>query len=90
MEIEKSSLENINLKKEIIVDIREHYLFERGHINNAINIPLRLLREMPEKYLSINKIYYLICETGFNSKKLSKLLNSKGYTTYSIKNGYSN
>ena len=76
-------LENINL-----IDIREHYLYERGHIKNAINIPLRVLRTMPEKYLSFDKTYYLICETGFNSKRLSILLNNKGYHTYSIKFGY--
>ena len=76
-------LDNIN-----IIDIREHYLYERGHIKNSINIPLRVLRTMPDKYLSFDKIYYLICETGFSSKRLSKLLNDKVYHTYSIKNGY--
>ena len=76
-------LENINL-----IDIREHYLYERGHIKNAINIPLRVLRTMPEKYLSFDKTYYFICETGVNSKRLSTILNNKGYYTYSIKNGY--
>ena len=42
------------------------------------------------KYLSFDKTYYLICETGFNSKRLSTILNNKGYHTYSIKNGYEN
>ena len=76
-------LDNLN-----IIDIREHYLYERGHLKNSINIPLRVLRTIPDKYLSYNKTYYLICETGFNSKRLSLLLNNKGYHTYSIKFGY--
>ena len=76
-------LNNIN-----IIDIREHYLYERSHLKNAKNIPLRVLRTMPDKYLSKDITYYLICETGFNSKRLSKILNDKGYHTYSIKNGY--
>lgn len=76
-------LENPN-----IIDIREHYLYERSHLKNSINIPLRVLRTMPDKYLSFNKTYYLICETGFNSKRLSTILNNKGYHTYSIKSGY--
>ena len=76
-------LDNIN-----IIDIREHYLYERGHLKGSINIPLRVLRTMPEKYLSFDKTYYLICETGFNSKRLSIVLNNKGYHTYSIKSGY--
>ena len=71
-----------------IIDIRDHYLYERGHLKGSINIPLRVLRTMPEKYLSIDKTYYLICETGFTSKRLSNILNTKGYHTYSIKSGY--
>lgn len=76
-------LDNIN-----IIDIREHYLYERGHLKRAKNIPLRVLRTMPSKYLSYDKTYYLICESGFNSKRLSDILNKKGYHTYSIKDGY--
>ena len=86
MEIEYEDikyLENIN-----IIDIRDHYLYERGHIKGSKNIPLRVLKTMPEKYLSIDEAYYLICETGFNSKRLSGILNNKGYHTYSIKKGY--
>ena len=71
-----------------IIDIREHYLYERSHLKNSINIPLRVLRTMPDKYLSFDKTYCLICETGFNSKRLSTILNNKGYHTYSIKSGY--
>ena len=48
-------LDNIN-----IIDIREHYLYERGHLKASINIPLRVLRTMPEKYLSIDKTYYFV------------------------------
>lgn len=80
---EIKNLDNIN-----VIDIREHYLYERGHLKNAKNIPLRVLRMMPDKYLSYDKIYYLICDSGFNSKRLSVILNKKGYHTYSIKNGY--
>ena len=86
MEIDYEEIKYLNSIN--IIDIREHYLFERGHLKNAKNIPLRALRTMPDKYLSFDETYYLICETGFNSKRLSAILNSKGYHTYSIKNGY--
>ena len=71
-----------------IIDIREHYLYERGHLKGSKNISLRVLRTMPEKYLSIDETYYLICDNGFTSRRLSSILNDKGYHTYSIKNGY--
>ncbi len=76
-------LDNLN-----IIDVRDHYLYERGHLKGSKNIPLRVLRTMSERYLSIDKTYYLICETGFTSKRLSNILNTKGYHTYSIKYGY--
>lgn len=71
-----------------IIDIREHYIYQRDHIKGASNIPLRILRTIPENYLSKEKTYYLICETGANSKILSEILNSKGYNTYSVNKGY--
>ena len=77
MEIDYEDIKYLNNVN--IIDIREHYLYERGHLKGSINVPLRVLRTMPEKYLSFDKTYYLICETGFNSK---------GYHTYSIKSGY--
>ena len=76
-------LDNIN-----IIDIREHYLYERDHLKGTINIPLKVIRTMPDKYLSLDKTYYLICETGFNSKRLSIILNNKCYHTYNIKKSY--
>ena len=86
MEIDYEELKY--LENPHIIDIREHYLYERDHLKDSLNIPLRVLRIMPDKYLSYDKTYYLICETGFNSKRLSLILNKKGYHTYSIKNGY--
>ena len=71
-----------------MIDIREHYLYEKDHLKGTINIPLKVLRTMPDKYLSLDKPYYLICETGFNSKRLSIILNNKGYHNYNIKKSY--
>ena len=71
-----------------IIDIRTNYYYLKKHINNSINIEGKLLKEMPEKFLSKNKSYYLICESGYKSKILATYLNSLGYQTYSIKNGY--
>jgi len=72
----------------ILIDIRESYEYKMGHIENAINIPNDLLELVPEKYLKKNKVYYLYCDLGIRSEQLSKMLNKKGYKTFSIEGGY--
>ena len=88
MEIEKEEVLSLLNSNSSLIDIREPYLFARGHIKQAVNIPLGSLRRLYDKYLDKNKTYYLICETGFNSKRMANILNEKGYKVYSIKNGY--
>lgn len=87
MEIEINCLELINNN---VIDIRENYEYNMGHIDGAKNITIDLLLLSPERYLSKNKIYYLYCGLGIKSLDLSKKLNSIGYKTYSLKGGYKN
>ncbi len=72
----------------ILIDIREHYLFERGTIPGSINIPHRILKEMPEKYLLTGERYYIFCDEGIMSLKLANYLNQLGYHVISIEGGY--
>lgn len=78
----------ILLNNVIIIDIRDKYEYSDFHIDNTINIPFHLLWKYPEKYLTMDNTYYLICEEGYRSKKLSKHLNKLKYNTITIKNGY--
>jgi len=83
-------LEDINLKKGIIVDVRTNDRFVMGHMLNAINIPYLVLKSNPESFLKENIIYYLYCEYGEQSKKLADRLNELGFEVYSIEGGYDN
>ena len=49
-----------------------------------------LLKQMPNKYLDKNKVYYLYCSMGQKSKQLSNYLNNLGYLTFYVKEGYDN
>ena len=71
-----------------IIDIREHYLYERGSIPGAKNIPFRILRTMPEKYLLKEEVYYIFCENGFMSSRLKSILEKEGYQIMNVKDGY--
>lgn len=42
-----------------------------------------------QKYLNKSDEYYLLCDNGFSSLRISRILNSLGYKTYSIDGGYS-
>ena len=88
MEIDIDTVKSLLGTNPNIIDIRENYLYSRGHFPSAINIPARILKTMPEKYLEKSKTYYLICESGFHSKLLAERLNALGYSVYSIKDGY--
>ena len=76
-------LSNIN-----IIDIRSIQAFNNNHIPGSINIPYQKLLVEPSKYLSFGKIYYLYCQKGYSSYKISNILNSFGYKTISINGGY--
>ena len=49
-------MNNIN-----IIDIRDNYSYNEGHIKNAKNIPYYSLLSNHSIYLNKNEIYYLYC-----------------------------
>ena len=85
MEISVLEFKELLAAKNIkIIDIREHYLFERDHIMGSINLPKRLLKRLPSNYLNKHDTYYLICETGYNSVMLASYLTNLGYTVFGV------
>ena len=78
----------INKNTETIIDIRDNYTYNMGHIKNAINIPYYKLLGNYSRYLNKNQKYYLYCDYGTQSNEISNRLNQFGYNTESIKGGY--
>lgn len=62
----------------IIIDVREIYEYERGHIKGAINIPLSELRERIEE-IPKDKPVYLHCRTGQRSYNATLALQNMGF-----------
>ncbi len=71
-----------------IIDIRDNYSYAKGHIGGAKNIPYYSLLINYSIYLDKNDIYYLYCNYGHQSKEISDKLNSYGYHTFYVKEGY--
>lgn len=71
-----------------IIDIRDNYSYNLGHIKNAINVPYYNLLGNHSHYLNKYSNYYLYCDEGRQSKEISDRLNLFGYHTSNIEGGY--
>lgn len=85
---EISAYELLNLDNPTIIDIRDNYSYNEGHIKNALNIPYYSLLSNYSLYLNKKDKYYLYCNYGKQSMEISNRLNSFGYNTYYVKEGY--
>lgn len=84
------SLKLLNQRKKVIViDVRDEWEFQKGHIEEAINIPLdELIETGQEMDFDKDATYLLTCHKGRGrSKKASKVLNRLGLKAYWIFGG---
>lgn len=80
--------ELVNLTNPNIIDIRDNFTYNSGHIKNAINIPYYSLLSNYSMYLKKSETYYLYCDYGKQSMEISNRLNLFGYHTFYVKEGY--
>ncbi len=73
-----------------LIDIRSATSYQLGNIPYSINISKNELMFNPEKYLNKNKVYYIYCSKGLQSRTLVNYLNNIGYHTYNVIGGYAN
>jgi len=73
-------------QKSIFVDTRTSYEYEEEHIEDAVNIPLGILRQ---NYSSLDpgKEYYTYCTSDERSMTAAFLMGSMGFKVKSIKGG---
>ncbi|HAX03699.1 MAG: hypothetical protein A2Y45_08730 [Tenericutes bacterium GWC2_34_14] len=82
----KELLERVKANDAKIIDCREIYEFEEGHIPGSINMPTSNFL----KYINlINKDehYYIICLTGSRSFMVARYLDAQGYKVSNISGG---
>ena len=80
---ELKKLNNINL-----IDIRSIEKYNNRHIPGYINIPLEKMLTSYNKYLDINKKYYIYCQKGIQSRKLCQILKNNGFNAINVTGGY--
>ncbi|MFT4106724.1 MAG: rhodanese-like domain-containing protein [Lacrimispora sp.] len=69
------------------IDIREPYEYQTGSIKTAKNIPMGNLLAQPEKYLTRDKTYYIICQSGGRSARAVKELSKQSFHVLDVAGG---
>ncbi len=82
-----NDIDNLIGKIELI-DIREPYEYQAGSLKTAKNIPMRNLLNTPEKYLIMDKTYYIMCQSGARSGNTTKVLAKQGYHVINVAGGF--
>lgn len=70
-----------------LLDTRTGGEYRRGHIENAINIPLDKLRENLSS-LDKSKPVFVNCQSGLRSYIACRILSQKGFKCYNLAGGY--
>ena len=76
----------------MILDVRTEEEFKEGHIKNAINIDYYskdFVKTCKEKLKKDNKIA-VYCQSGYRSKKSSKILSKEDFKIVNLKGGIDN
>lgn len=73
-----------------VLDVRSPKDYERGHIENALNIPLAKLRDEAVNF-DKNKNYVVHCNKGVTGNAAQNLLINLGFeNVYNLSGGYKN
>jgi rhodanese-related sulfurtransferase len=80
---------NLELKKAILLDVREQDEWDEGRLKPARLVPLSKIQEglKPDAFPK-DKIIYLHCRSGRRSLIAQELLKKEGYDARSLKPGY--
>ena len=86
--IKAKDIENLLKNKEFLLDVRENYEYQDGHIKGAINLPLREILEKKD-ILPKDKDIYVYCRSGHRSADAVNFLKSLGFEkAHNIEGGF--
>lgn len=86
-EITVKELSALSSDSFMLIDIRDEYAFEFGHIDGAVNIPQNVI---PEKISGFprDKKLIICCKSGAISRDTAEELCGEGYDAYNLSGGY--
>ena len=87
-DVEASDIENLVKNKEFLLDVREEYEYQDGHIKGAVNLPLREILGKKDS-LPKDKDIYVYCRSGHRSADAVNFLKSLGFEkVHNIEGGF--
>ena len=87
-DIEAKDIENLLKNKEFLLDVREDYEYQDGHIKGAVSLPLREFLEKKDT-LPKDKDIYVYCRSGHRSADAVNFLKSLGFDkVHNIEGGF--
>ncbi len=69
-----------------ILDVREDYEWEAGHVDGAVHIPLDQLPDSLDN-LDPDQDFAVICRTGGRSARATQWLDAHGYSAVNVNGG---
>ena len=87
-DIEANNIENLVKNKEFLLDVREEYEYQEGHVKGAVNLPLREILSQKDS-LPKDKDIYVYCRSGHRSADAVNFLKSLGFDmVHNIEGGF--
>ena len=87
-DVEANNIENLVKNKEFLLDVREEYEYQNGHIKGAVNLPLREILEKKDT-LPKDKDIYVYCRSGHRSADAVNFLKSLGFEkVHNVEGGF--
>jgi len=85
-EVSINDLEQAIARGEFVVDVRENWEFEDGHVPNARHIALNTI---PDNLASVprDQKIWVICQAGGRSMTAANYLEAQGYDAVSVAGG---
>ena len=85
---EANNIENLVKNKEFLLDVREEYEYQEGHVKGAVNLPLREILSQKDS-LPKDKDIYVYCRSGHRSADAVNFLKSLGFEkVHNIEGGF--
>ena len=87
-DVEANNIENLVKNKEFLLDVREDYEYQDGHIKGAVNLPLREILSQKDS-LPKDRDIYVYCRSGHRSADAVNFLKSLGFEkVHNIEGGF--
>ena len=87
-DVEAGDIEKLVKNKEFLLDVREEYEYQDGHIKGAVNLPLREILGKKDS-LPKDKDIYVYCRSGHRSADAVNFLKSLGFDmVHNIEGGF--